>query len=402
MKRQLPLLILFGLLAAGCTAIAQDLPDRSVRVNCESGVSLQEAIDRAQPGAHLLVSGTCRGPITISSDRLAIRGDGSAAIDGGEKDALTIHGAQNIWIEDLDVRNGKNGIVARGGAHVDLINITVHDNSATGILLESNSSAVLNGGSSRHNALNGIDLEGTSSLIVKDSYSVEANAVFGMNINSSSSLTFQGAKLTVSQNVLGIQIATSSGAFITDSTTTIDISGNATTGLTIVSGGHFVAFGGTITSEGNGVHGISVDSKAGFDMDAAALVESHDNTGDGVHLEETSVMTMFNTPAFSGAPGTTTLRTFNNAGNGISILTGSNLTLIHQAAIDSSMNQGSGIAADNGSGLTLIKSTVTENKKKDVLLTFGSRADITGSSIGTISCDATVLLRGDTGATCPR
>jgi hypothetical protein len=81
----------------------------------------------------------------------------------------------------------------------------------------------------------------------------------------------------VNQNTLGIQIATSSGAFITDSTTTIKITGNLTTGLTIVSGAHMVAFGGTITSQNNGVHGISIDSKAGFDLDAAALVESHDS-----------------------------------------------------------------------------------------------------------------------------
>jgi hypothetical protein len=260
----------------------------------------------------------------------------------------------------------------------------------------------VNGGGSRHNGLNGIDLEGTSSLMMNGSYAVEANAVFGINVNSSSSLTFQRARLTVNQNVLGIQIATSSGAFIADSATTLDISANATTGLTIVSGGHFVAFGGTITSHGNGVHGISVDSKAGFDLDAAALVESHDNAGDGVHLEETSVMTMFNTPAFSGAPGTTTLKSFDNAGNGVSILTGSNLTLIHQATVSSTNNQGSGVAADNGSGLTLIKSTITGNKKKDVFLTFGSRVDITGSTIGAITCDATVLVRGDTGTQCPR
>jgi Right handed beta helix region len=401
MKRHLPLLLFFGLLAADCSAIAQAIPDRPIRVNCDRGASLQEAIDRAQPGARILVSGTCLGQITIAQDRLTIRGDGTAVIDGGKKNAVTIHGAQNISLEELDVRNGKNGIVARSGAHFNLANVAVHDNSAIGILLEWNSSAMLRGGSSRHNGLNGIDLEGTSSLIMKGRYSVEANSVFGININSSSSLTFTQARVTVSQNTLGIQIATSSGAFITDSATSIDVSGNATTGLTIVSGGHMVAFGGTITAQGNGVHGISVDSKAGFDLDAAALVESHDNSGDGVHLEETSVMTMFNTPAFSGAPGTTTLKSFNNGGNGISILTGSNLTLIHQATINSSANQGAGIAADNGSGLTLIKSMITGNKKKDVLLTFGSRADITGSSIGAISCDATVLLRGDTGATCP-
>jgi len=145
-----------------------------------------------------------------------------------------------------------------------------------------------------------------------------------------------------------------------------------------------VAFGGTITSLNNGVHGISIDSKAGLDLDAAAQVESRDNIGDGVHLEENSVMTMFNTPAFSGAPGVTTLKVSGNGGNGINVLTGSTVTLIHQAMIESTTNKGAGIVADSGSGLTLIQSKVTGNPK-DMVLTFGSRADITGSQVGTIS-----------------
>ncbi len=401
MKLRLLLGILSALAVAQSAQIGEHSPNRTVRVNCDGGDSLQEAVDRAEPGARLFVTGTCIGSITISRDRLTLRGNGTAIIDGDKKDAITIQGAQNITLENLDVRNGNNGIHLSGGANATITNVSVHDDGAIGILLESNSSAVLNGGSSRRNGLNGIDLEASSSLIMAGSYAVEANAVFGMNVNTSSSLTFTQANLTVDQNTLGIQIATSSGAFITDSKTTLDISANLTTGLTIVSGGHMVAFGGTITSENNGVHGISVDSKAGFDLDAAALVESHDNTGDGVHLEETSVMTMFNTPAFSGAPGITTLKSFNNGGNGISILTGSNLTVIHQAAIDSTMNKGVGIDADNGSGLTLINSKVTGNQK-DVLLTFGSRADITGSTVGNISCDAHVLLRGDTGVVCPK
>jgi hypothetical protein len=39
-------------------------------------------------------------------------------------------------------------------------------------------------------------------------------------------------------------------------------------GLTIVSGSQVVNFGGTIATTGNGIHGISLNSKAGLDMDA--------------------------------------------------------------------------------------------------------------------------------------
>jgi hypothetical protein len=52
---------------------------------------------------------------------------------------------------------------------------------------------------------------------------------------------------------------------------------------------------------------------------------------------------MFNTTAFSGAPGTTTLNAQGNSGNGVSVLTGSGVTLIHQAALNSTSNTGIGV-----------------------------------------------------------
>lgn len=113
-----------------------------------------------------------------------------------------------------------------------------------------------------------------------------------------------------------------------------------------------------------------------------------------MHLEETSVLTMSNTTAFSGAPGTTTINTHKNGGNGLSVLTGSNFTVIHQAALSSTGNTMSSILVDNGSSITLIQSTITGNTAPDVALTFGSRGDITTSTIGKLTCDATVIVRG--------
>jgi hypothetical protein len=103
---------------------------------------------------------------------------------------------------------------------------------------------------------------------------------------------------------------------------------------------------------------------------------------------------MFNTPAFSGAPGTTTINTHNNGGDGLNVLTGSSFTVIHQAALVSANNVMNGVHVDNGSSITLIRSTVTGNTAPDVALTFGSRGDITTSTIGKLTCDATVLMRG--------
>ena len=233
-------------------------------VNCNKGVSLPHAVDRAEPGDVITIEGPCLGPIVIAKGRLTIKGAAGSTIDGQTKDAITVQGATNIVLENLDIKNGANGIVLTAGASAAILNSNVHDNSAIGILLQGNCSATLSAGSAKHNGLNGVDAEASSSVTITGNYLLDANAVFGININGSSSLLFTQANLTSQNNVLGAQIGTSASAFIADSATTLSFLNNLTTGLTIVSGAHMVAFGGTITSQGNGVHGVSIIQRLGW------------------------------------------------------------------------------------------------------------------------------------------
>jgi hypothetical protein len=62
------------------------------------------------------------------------------------------------------------------------------------------------------------------------------------------------------------------------------------------------------------------------------------------------------------------------------------------------------VLADGAGTLTLASipsnpSTITDNSTFDVDLAFGTRATFDGVTIGTITCDATVLSRGTT--VCP-
>lgn len=74
----------------------------------------------------------------------------------------------------------------------------------------------------------------------------------------------------------------------------------------------------------------------------------------------------------------------------------------NQAKVNSTQNGQVGILADNGAGVTLVNSTINGNTVKDAQLNFGSRADISTSDAGSLSCDVTVLIRGTTNFTCPR
>jgi len=48
-----------------------------------------------------------------------------------------------------------------------------------------------------------------------------------------------------------------------------------------------------------------------------------------------------------------------------------------------------------------VNSTLTGNAASDLQLTLGTRADVRTTTFGTYTCDATVLVRGTSGITCP-
>ncbi|HKF48030.1 MAG TPA: hypothetical protein VKB38_11785 [Terracidiphilus sp.] len=377
-------------------------------VNC-AHQSLQSAINFAFPGTTLALKGSCAGPISIKTDGLTLNGAGTASITGGGKDAVTINGAQRVTLTGLTVTGGNNGVVAENNASVTLTNVTITANALTGLLVEANSSAAVNGGGSSGNGLDGVDLETLSSLTVSGAYSTSSNGVFGLFINNGSSLSLTAATLTAGNNVVGAQVGTNAAAF-EDGASTFNASNNFAIGLTMVSGAHMADFGGVLNVNSNGLQGIAIDARAGLDLDAGALVQANGNAGDGVHLEQFSQMTIFNTPAFSGVSATTTLTVNGNSAYGIDLLTNSAILVDNVAEILVSANAAGGVALDDGSSLSFgqnmpvpgtVHSTVVGNHP-DIALTFASRLTTLGSNIlGTITCDATSLTRGPLAVACP-
>jgi hypothetical protein len=369
-------------------------------VECGRGESLSEAIAHSGPGESIKISGVCRGGVVIAKDGLTLDGQGKATVEGQGRDAITIDGASRVTLKGLEVRGGSNGVVAKRGAHVILSGVRAHDNAAFGILVEFNSSADISDSSTQHNGVNGLDLESNSSVQLSGDFSSQDHTRgFGIFINSSSSANVLG-NVSALRNVIGIQVGNGSSAFLVGPKASLSLEANFSDGLTIVSNSHLFAFGGSIDTHGNGLNGISAFSKSGIDADAAAKVTAHDNAFDGIHLEEISLFNLFNTPAFSGAPGTTIVEARNNGRDGVSAGADSVLHMFNQTALVSQTNARNGLFADNGSSVIVIQSNITNNPS-DVSLAFGSRGDFKGNTIGKIVCDKTVLVRGDTGVACP-
>jgi len=360
--------------------------------------SLADSIN-SNPEKSITFTGICSGPIVIRTDGLTLTGVGTAIIDGGGQNAVTLNGIHGVSLVNLEIRNGKNGILGVNGTHMSLKNVNVHDNQGFGISFQTASSGILSNVTTNHNGIHGLDLETGSACTITGPFTSSDNRVFGINANGSS-LTFSLATATVSGNALGIQVATGANTFINDPKTVLNLTDNFATGLTVVSGGHMVSFGGTIIATGNSVNGVSLNSKAGLDLDAGSILTC-DNNGDGLLLQENSVMTVFNIPQFSGASGFSMVSCSHNRGNGIKLRSGSTLTLSNQAKLNSTQNGAIGLVADDGVGTTLVNSVITGNAIEDIQLTFGSRADLQTLTFDSYTCDTTVLVRGTKGIICP-
>ena len=386
------------LLLFSTMAFAQSTP--ALSVDC-SRQSLQSTLKLALPGSTIAVKGNCVGPFTITTDRLQLDGGATATLNGGGKDVITINGAHGVVLKGFTITGGGNGVV-ENGAQATLLNDVVEQNAVTGILAQSDSTVTVSDGSTSQNGLDGIDVEASSSLMVTGTYTAIGNGVFGIDVNNASSIALTAATLSVSGNALGVQLGTNASGFL-DGASMLNSSNNVTVELTMVSGAHMVDFGGAIVANGNGINGISLNSKAGLDLDAASQVQASNNATDGVHLEQLSVMTVFNVPQFSGVSGTTTLTAQGNQGDGINELTNSEILVDNFAALQVSGNTLAGLSLDDGSSLSFgqtvtvsgnVQSTVTKNHP-DLSLTFASRITTIGNDkIGTVSCDQTSLARG--------
>jgi len=363
--------------------------------------SLAAEVKKAKSGDTITFTGVCAGPVVVDTGNLALVGQGSAAVDGNGQDAVVVYGAHDVALSDFEVRNGMNGILGQNGAAISVRSVTAHNNKASGFSLQTGSSALMSNILAKDNDFHGLDLQTGASATITGPFAASGNRIFGINVNGSS-ITFAKAHVTLAGNTLGMQVATAANAFINDSDTVLDVMNSIATGLTVVSGAHMVSFGGRINSTGNGVFGVSVNSKGGLDLDAGSVLTSSNNRAGGIALQQNSVMTVFNNPQFSGAPGVTTINVTANDGNGVSVLTDSRLTFSNQAKISSTSNGAFGLFVDNGGAVTLRNATLSSNKVFDLMMTFGARGDIpTPVTIGTAFCDSTVLIRS-VGFTCPR
>ena len=140
----------------------------------------------------------------------------------------------------------------------------------------------------------------------------------------------------------------------------------------------------------------------------AAIIDGGDGSADAVTVTGASRVSLVDFDLTHGLNGIvvrdgsnvslTNVSSHRNALAGVLIGSSSTATLTNVSVSD---NGTIGVGIDDGVGATIKTSTFTGNATRDLLMTFGSRATIQNLVVGTVSCDATVLVRGAT-FTCPQ
>ena len=342
-------------------------------VNCDSGQSLAHAVRHAREGETIRVRGTCRERIRIKTPRLTLAAAGNAVIDGTDLELgpdpefdglVVIDGVTGVTVSGLTIqKSAANGVLAQRGAAFALRDVRVEDNAVTGIVVVDHSSAELTNCMTTRNRL-GLDVVTSSSAVLKGTVSINENGN-GVDINGTSIVELRGAQL--------------------------ELNGNGGYGLIAASGSHVAIFGwqsaagSTITANGNGFAGL-VFGQGTLTTYAPSVISASNNTF-GIFMNVGNLISPFEEARF---------RLENNA---VGISLGQGTTVLIAGGLTVQAN-GTGMLADGAGTLTLRSvqanpSTITGNSS-DMRLLFGTRSTIEGVTIGTLTCDATVLSRGTT------
>jgi parallel beta-helix repeat protein len=201
-----------------------------IAVNCSTTPpeSLQSAVDAAQPGDTINVTGTCNENLFISDEkaRLILQGKSGAILHGQSEDhVLNIRG-RGIVIKSFEITGGAIGIYVNRGATAVINGNNIHNAGKQGICIQHNSFAIITNNNIHDNLQAGIAVHENSQarigFVSTDDTSPSPNTIQnnggrGIEVNRASSARIIGN--TIAGNTGdGIGVIRLSQADIADNT----------------------------------------------------------------------------------------------------------------------------------------------------------------------------------------
>lgn len=232
----------------------------SIRVDCEAGGKIGAALVNMKPGDTLLVKGTCRENVVITTEmaRLILDGQGTATIDAPDfgRGAIDVTG-RDITIRGFTITGGRHGInVVRGSTAIIANNVIHHTGSKAGpgrgfgVEIGQQSFASIVGNTIRDNPRYGIHVGESSAArigftdieIQGGGNVIENNGQFGVAVSGSSNARIIGNTIRKNRDD-GVQVNANSNARISGNV----ISGNGGSGVFVTDNSN-VIFGENIGS----------------------------------------------------------------------------------------------------------------------------------------------------------
>jgi len=359
-------------------------------VDCDKGRSLKKVVKhRATSGTIIYVTGTCNERITITKDRIKIKAQGTASLDGtgvGPADPefnplITIDGATGVVLDGLTIQNSSaEGIIVQRNASATLRDITLTGNANAGMLVDHARVDFENSSSSGN--LVGVDSFNNASVVFRGQADLSQNFVFGLGASNGAALELRGAQLDISQN----------GQF----------------GM-IVEGGHMAIFnfgvsqGSSINANNNGLWGVVAVGGGRIDIVAPPPfqntgINQFSASGNGLY----GIWLAGN--GYIESPFGAAIFTIEKNRVGLRVEGNSSVQVVGGMQVKKNVNVG--IQGDGAGVITVVSSDgmpspnpseITGNGT-DVKLDFGSRATF-GAAIDTIVCDSSSMARGS--ISCP-
>lgn len=344
-------LVLVLLLAGPVAALAGQA--KLVRVDCAKA-TLQDALERNADELIVEFEGVCVEDVVIRRDHTTLRGlapdatiVGSQGPPGLDAAGVVVAGASDVTLSDFLVRDGRRGVVIRGGGAVRLERLTLQGHSREGLLLIEGGDATAEDCAALGNTTFGVGVWDASSLRVRSTLVARGSSV-GLLVSTGGSVTTSiGSRIEADDNSFGIV--------------------SQLGGVADLRGGEHAARQNTF-----GVVSF-------FDGYIQGSLQIYDNASIGAYAASESVL-IHDGPVLD---------------NGVFGIFGEGGARIEYGGPEVS-GHALGLVLD-GTEARISDATVPD----PVELTFGTRVDFAGGNgfSGGVSCDGTVLVRGD--VSCP-